>query len=230
MYSIFKSPYFDVNTLLKTTLFVALALVVQYLTIGFSYASNVSAPVASAIQIADKYGSETRYTILRNGKRIGEHTVIFEQLEDSLTVSVESNIKVTVLKIPVFRFHYTATEVWHDNQLQSVTAVTTEGGQSVTISYDKSTTAKIVAYASNHWHPGVLKSQQVFNTITGNLSQISLTKQGNEELDTQSSRTAASHYRYAGDIEADVWYDDRGLWVKLQFMGEDGSVITYIRE
>jgi len=176
------------------------------------------------------YGPETRYVIRRNGKRIGKHTVKFEQIDNTLTVKVESDIKVTVLKIPVYTFRYTATELWRDSTLRSVVATTTENGESNTVTFDASNSEQRSTFASNHWHPGVLESKHVFNTLTGNISDITLTKIGHEQLQTESSIISASHYRYTGDIEADVWYDDEHLWAKLQFKGEDASLITYLRD
>lgn len=204
-------------------------LLVTNICLGFSYASSETTTAASATQIAEKYGPETRYAIFRNGKRIGTHSVKFEKLEDSLSVTVESDIKVTILKIPVFRFNYKATELWKGNELKSVAAITREDGQSNTVTYEASESGKKMAYASNHWHAGVLSTQSVFNTITGNISQVSLARIGVDVLNIQSSKVPTTHYRYSGDIEADVWYDDEGLWAKLQFKGEDASVISYER-
>jgi len=40
----------------------------------------------------------------------------------------------------------------------------------------------------------------------------------------------AEHYQYDDDIKANVWYDNDGRWLKMKFVGEDGSVIQYLRE
>lgn len=193
-------------------------------------ASDNLPTMPSAEQLAEQYGPETRFTITRKGKKIGTHVLTFDKLDDSLRVNVESNIKVTILKIPVFRFRYTATEVWRDNQLSFVSATTVEDGESKTVGFDTTLADAPAAFASNHWHRGVLSETQIFNTITGDVSQVSLTKIGAEILDNGSKTIEATRYRYSGDIEADVWYDNEGLWARLQFKGEDSSTIDYKRD
>ena len=37
----------------------------------------------------------------------------------------------------------------------------------------------------------------------------------------------ATLYRYTGDLDTEVWYDDEGRWVRMRFKAKDGSVITY---
>ena len=72
------------------------------------------------------YPAITQFTITRNGKKVGTHTLAFSSEENRLSVAVESNIKVTILKIPVFRFNYVSTELWANNQLMNVTARTNQ--------------------------------------------------------------------------------------------------------
>jgi len=38
---------------------------------------------------------------------------------------------------------------------------------------------------------------------------------------------AAKKYAYSGDFVTQVWYDSHGRWVKMQFLGRDGSKIEY---
>jgi len=59
------------------------------------------------------------------------------------------------------------------------------------------------------------------------MSQVVIDRVGNETLQDNNTSINANRYRYTGDIQADVWYDDENRWVKLEFKGEDGNVISY---
>lgn len=187
----------------------------------------------SAQAIADAYGDQTKYRISRNGKTIGEHVLTFEQIGDELIVKVDSKITVRILKIPVYRLSYKAEERWVDGSLLTAAATTVENGESTTVSLDNSTAVDEkdhIAFASNHWHPGVLTGASVFNTLTGEESRITVTHLGTEELETASGTITAEHYQYDDDIQANVWYDTDGLWLLMKFKGQDGSVIQYTRQ
>ncbi|MEM7258836.1 MAG: DUF6134 family protein, partial [Pseudomonadota bacterium] len=187
--------------------------------------------------IAALYDGGATYTIFRKGKPIGTHKVDIAVADKRLTVDVTSKIRVTVLKIPVFSFDYRATEQWQDNTLLSVesevqendkntiVSMTTQGDQTTLSTGKEKLTTDRLDYTSNHWNPSVLGSRRVFNTLTGQASDVSIAL-----IDEQSevNGVAATRYRYSGDIEAEVWYDRQGRWVKLQFKGEDGSKIEYI--
>ena len=206
----------------------------------FAYASENSNP--GARQLAERYGAVTRYGITRKGKKIGDHEVRFSSNDDRLHVSVESRIQVTVLKIPVFTFHYVSEEIWEDDQLMSVTGTTTENRTvtKVSMSNDETGSQLIRAaepknvgrlhFASNHWNANVIGSQRIFNTITGNESVIAMQSMGEEQIETGRGMIDTDHYRIAGQIQADVWYDKNLVWTRLAFKGKDGSQIDYLIE
>ena len=55
-----------------------------------------------------------------------------------------------------------------------------------------------------------------------------VTPLGREKVKTATGRVDANHYRYAGDVTKDQWFDDSGRWVKTLFKASDGSTIEYI--
>lgn len=205
-------------------------------------ANTDTASRPAAQELADRYRSVTRYAITRKGDRIGRHEVRFTRSGDRLTVSVESNIRVTVLKIPVFSFNYVGEEIWENNQLTSVMATTTENRDvsKVSMTNDKAgsqlvspkgtTTVDRLLFASNHWNANVVGSQRIFNTITGNASVIEMRSMGEEEIATGRGLITSDRYQITGDIQADVWYDKDLVWSRLAFKGKDGSQIDYLLE
>ncbi len=186
------------------------------------------------------YAPTTNYKIFRKGKRIGSHSVSFEVNGDAVMVRVKSDIVVTVLKVPVFKFNYAATEKWENGQLIEVNARVTEKGKSRKNTLKKeaggyrltnesgSTVVDEVPFSSNHWNPGVLSSKTIFNTLTGKPNKVIIEDAGPDTIKTGSSTIEAHHYIYTGALSAETWYDANGRWVKLLFKGEDGSAIEYV--
>jgi len=194
----------------------------------------------SADERALSYPDTTRYKIERNGKNIGTHTVTFTHSGSGLQVDVLSKIKVTILKVPVYRFNYSANEIWENGNLVQVNARTddngsvsnatllaqNDGGVQLTNSEGTSNVGAL-PFSSNHWNAEVVSANTIFNTLTGKLNTVEIANLGAERLRANGMEVAATRYRYSGDFAADVWYDDRDRWVKLEFKNDDGSLISY---
>jgi hypothetical protein len=67
----------------------------------------------------------------------------------------------------------------------------------------------------------------LINTLNGELSRVTIKKIGKEIISAQGRAILALKFVYSGDVDALVWYTDKGHWVKLQFAGKDGSRIDY---
>ena len=107
-----------------------------------------------------------------------------------------------------------------------VTAEASKTGFSVRTSH-KTYQVKSNLFPTNHWNSLVLGQNQVLNTITGLVNEVSIRDDGLEEVSTERGMINATKYSYTGQLETTVWYDQRGRWVKMEFSGKDGSTITY---
>ncbi len=200
----------------------------------------VSSQTTSAIEVAALYEPETRYSIYRKGKKIGEHSLNISTTESDVRVSVESQITVRVLKVPVFKFSYQSSELWENDQLTSVESVTVTNRKtekasleningSSTLRNDTGTTkTDLLPFATNHWHIGAVEQTVLFNTVKGTAGRVQVEKIPNEKLQIDQKELSVTHYKYTGDIVAESWYDSNNRWVKLAFLGSDGSQITYL--
>ena len=83
-------------------------------------------------------------------------------------------------------------------------------------------------YPTNHWNAGVLGQNKVLNTLTGELNNIEIIEKGYEVVETGQGKVKAMRYAYTGDLETEIWYDDKKRWVGMKFVGSDGSLITYL--
>jgi len=198
----------------------------------------------SATDAAGLYDTETTYTIVRKGNNIGTHSLSFSQSEAPLVVTAKSNIKVTALKIPVFRFNYQSTENWQSDRLVSVESTAKTGKKTEKsslqnyenksqVSYTdtqgntKQESAARIDYATNHWNINAVQQSILFNTIKGVASNVVITNHGQKTIEINGTSLNTTHYEYTGDLQVESWYDQNNRWVKLLFLGSDGSEISY---
>ena len=191
-------------------------------------------------RLTELYGEEARWGIHRKNKRIGTHTVSFDETDDALVVTIESVIRVSVLKIPVYRFRYLARERWTDGELMKASATVTENGKvthtlmrrnedrTIMRGPDGESEVPALQYATNHWHAGVLEASSVFNTITGTSNDVQITADGSGQLEQiDGDALTYTRYRYDGQLNLESWYDDSGRWLGMRFPGEDGNPVEY---
>lgn len=188
------------------------------------------------------YGDDMLFTVKREGKAIGTHSVKFSSDGDAFLVDTETRLKVKFLFFTAYRFEYTAQEIWQNGEVRQVFADTNNNGKD--LSYEMTFDGGQVAikegeannvfqlepntYPSNHWHPRVLGADVIINTLSGIPNQVEITPRDWELVQTGQGERRAQRYEYSGEL-ADVssWYDETGRWVALEFKGDDGSTITY---
>ena len=186
------------------------------------------------------YGGPITFDVLRNGGKVGEHRVSFQhQPGGILVVDVDFSLTVTWLGLPVYRYAYEAVEQWRAGRLVSlwarqdddgdetqVKAVSEDDGMTIT-GLQGTLRAEAGLFPTNHWNAGVLSQTQVLNTLSGEVSRVSIRPTQRDIVEAEGRSVPATGYRYTGDIETSVWYDDLGRWVKMRFTAKDGSVIDY---
>lgn len=185
------------------------------------------------------YGDEIIFDIYRKEQLIGTHTVTFEEDGNTLRVFSKSDITIRILGLPLYSFIYSSREIWQHGQLISIEAETDDDGDKSSMRaqrhngmldvFSASTQSRVPGsiYPTTHWNSGVIGSTQILNTITGQINAITMQDLGIETVKTASGSRLARHYAYRGDLETDLWYDMKGLWVKMRFPGKDGVAIEY---
>lgn len=202
----------------------------------------LSAPVGHATPIdpVSLYGNKIEFDVLREGKVVGEHVTRFEQSDQDLYVTSNMNIDIFILFVPVYAFDYVTTEKWVAGKMVSLDANVIDGSDRVAFSARHQGNKMLIEQAgrqisiapdvltTNHWNVDVVQDQQVLNTLTGNLNDVTITDKGLEEVMTLNGPVEARRYDYSGDLkDTSVWYDQHGRWVKLRFLARDGSTIEY---
>lgn len=222
----------------------------RYFTMLFSIILSLNVTSAGAntplrIDPLKLYGPEIGYDIVRNGVVIGRHNMRFQDNQGRLQVSAQTEIDMSILFIPVYRFRYQATEIWEQGKLASLSVAVDDDGQKsqiTTANSDRPTLLTIQTMrpdqqseiaispeilTTNHWNPAVIKQNKVLNTLTGRLNQVQIIDHGTDRLADLSMD--AHKYEYTGQLkDVFVWYTSSGQWVKLSFKAKDGSQIEYI--
>ena len=72
-------------------------------------------------------GEPLRYTVLRNGKEVGSHSVTFREVEDRLEVDTVFQIQISFLFFR-YDYSYTSTGFWRDGALIAMEAQVDDDG------------------------------------------------------------------------------------------------------
>jgi hypothetical protein len=186
------------------------------------------------------YGDEIRFDVLRDGDKVGAHVVRFARDGDSISVHASFGIAIKILGFTVYSYSYVSRSLWRGGRVIELEARVDDDGaehrvragaddQGLEVSGPDGTfVAPVDILPTDHWNAAVLRSDLVLNTLTGNLNRVQIVDLGAAVVETSGGGRQARHFRYTGELEADVWYDAEGRWVKLRFKAEDGSTIDYV--
>ena len=145
-----------------------------------------------------------------------------------------------MLFFTAFRYLYESEGRWRHGRLHSLNATVSDNGKPSFIEAaregarmsirtgDTNFATDNTLFPTNHWNAGVLPQSRVLNTLTGRINNVSIEPRGRETVRTERGEVVATRHVYSGELEAEVWYDDAGRWVKLRFKGRDGSTIEYV--
>lgn len=186
------------------------------------------------------YGDRILFDVLRKGSVVGQHETVFERKDGTLIVTSIMNIEIKALFFNVYSFDYRSVEYWRKGQLSELKVDVNDGGEitDIDITHEDATAliktnGEIIKddkafLSTNHWNSDVLDEDRVFNTLTGSFNDVTITHQGKEDVTIGETTILANRYEYRGELtDTWVWYDDKGRWVKLEFIARDGSTITY---
>jgi len=199
---------------------------------------QLQAFIADPVKI---YGNTAVYQVFRDGKEIGRHVLTFTLADKELTISVDSNLAVKVLGVTVYRYRYTAEEVWSGGELVSVisgikdnrkalqTIEALNRGSYWTIKKKGvERTSSSPEFSTNHWHPGALFAARIYHPLHGRVYSGNAAAFGWERVVSEDGVSrSARKFRYSKGFNADVWYDEHWRWLKLEFAADDGSRIVY---
>ena len=210
--------------------------------LGGAGASLLATGAANASILAPP-GNRLAFSVLREGKEIGTHTLIFARNGDVWTIQVAIDLLIKLGPVPLFRYEHRATEIWNGASFASVEAQTNDDGARTTLRAQRGPDAVIVgssqqgkydapanALPSTHWNRRMLDGPFI-NTQTGQLMKSAVSPRGAGVVETASGRSVSvRRYEIAGPPVLETWYDERLTWTGLQFKARDGSQVIYKRQ
>ena len=185
------------------------------------------------------YGDSLVFKVLRDGTPVGYHRVDFRDQGSDVIVDTKFLVEIDFLFITAYRYKYESTEVWRDGCLAELRAITDDDGDRSSVNATGNGSGLLVTgpdggvvsaprlFPTNHWNSGVIGSEKVLNTITGQVDDVQIVDRGASTVTARGETVTAQRFTYTGDLDVDVWYDEEGRWVKMRFE-KDGATIEYV--
>ncbi|MCC7426291.1 MAG: hypothetical protein IT557_05270 [Alphaproteobacteria bacterium] len=182
------------------------------------------------------------FAVLRNGARIGQHTVALSRAAETTTVEIRADIAVGIGPFVLYRYAHQVRETWRAGALQRFESETNDDGTRYRILAERRPEGLVIEGAASgrvllpanalpltHWNKDCL-SVPVFHPQTGEALAARVEPRGQEAVALASGRTVtASRYAISGDVVLESWYDPARVWTALTARGRDGSLIEYRR-
>jgi len=192
------------------------------------------------MEAARLYDDRHVFDILRDGRTVGRHEVVFMADGDRLSVRVYMEITIPFLFFTAYRYRYRSDSLWGDHGLLRLSAETDDNGERSAVRAEWTgqgfaidgptgrTRVDAPLFPTDHWNAAVIGRDRVLNTITGGVNAVSIVAEGTDRLSTPQGIVEATRYRYSGDVKNLVWYDATGRWAGMRFAARDGSTIEYV--
>ena len=183
-----------------------------------------------------------RFRLIRHDSEIGRHIVTFETRDDTLTVRVAVDSRVTLLSVPIVHYRHRVVETWQGETLTSLTSETDKNGRLGWMNARRTAEGLVVlgsqtdryiapdsAIGTTYWNKRMLDGPMI-SLEDGVLLHPKVTR-GAADLIPLASGTSvvADHYRLSGSFNVDIWYDHADTWAGLALTVADGSRIHYER-
>lgn len=179
------------------------------------------------------------FTVLRGDDEIGRHEMLFRREGDELSVDVRTRIAVKVLFVTAYRFEHDGQELWRGGRLVRLDSTTNDDGTRHALHAEATGAGLRVSgdgrdsdvdgtiVPASLWNEGVLRGGSILNTLDGRAMAVTVQDLGPETVNVRGRPVEARHYRVAGELERDLWFDSNSVLVQVRFPGRDGSVIRY---
>ena len=191
---------------------------------------------------------ETRiFTVGVDGKKAGDYQLTISRLADgSLATSAASDVRVTILAIPVYTYTYRGREVWKGGRLQHFESSGKEKGKEFAIRADADgSTLRVVAngverrtrpevWMTSCWQlpEARYRNREVLllGCDTGADVQGHLQFVASESIKVAGQMQTCAHYRVMKDVVHDVWYDGQERMVRDEWVSSGHRTVVEMTE
>ncbi len=201
----------------------------------FLCAAVLSIPAWSAAHAAD---SETReFNVYVDGKRAGAASMTIARADDgTTTVAADTEVKVKVLGLNAYSYVYRGQETWKGGKLQKLESTCNDDGKRFVVSAAAETGGirirvnnqeRMVSsdiWLTSYWNRPDKKvldqTIPIVDADTGRDLEGKVTFVGQEQLNLAGQVQNVLHYKLAGKLNVDLWYDSSDRLVRQEWVEE----------
>lgn len=185
------------------------------------------------------------FAVTLDDQPIGVHR--FRIAEDDATRVVESEaaFDVRILRVPVYRYRHSNTEIWRDGCLKQIESETDANGRRHAVDLSKTaqgytiaTLGRTKAYEVGclmsfaYWDQRILRQRRLLNTQTGELIAVEIQPLGESKREIANQTLTVEGFRILAEpqnIDIKVFYHRAdGRWVALESVLENGRILRYL--
>jgi hypothetical protein len=208
------------------------------LAAGWSLVTGLPRAAAADREIRD-------FAIRVDGKEAGTYHVNWVRQDNGTeTFAAQSEVRVTILAIPVYTYSYSGQETWRAGRLQHFESTGKEKskpfavkavaeGDVLRVSYNGGTGQTV---AGDVWLTSCLKLPQaerrngaiaLLGCDTGAVLNGQIQFVGNESISLAGQQQLCSHYRVIkAGIPYEVWYDGQERMVRKEWVADDHRTVV----
>ena len=177
------------------------------------------------------------FSVTVDGKAAGNYHMVIQRRDDgSFVMGAQADVTLKYVVIS-YNYKYRGTEVWKDGRLLQLDSATDDDGKKYTVNavaegnglrvkangYER--LAKADVWLSTYWKLPDAKYRNaavpLIDADTGRDLNATLQLVGNEQIKVAGQSVSAAHYRLAGDVKVDLWYDAQERMLRQDSL-EDG--------
>ncbi|WP_439815042.1 DUF6134 family protein [Zavarzinia sp. CC-PAN008] len=182
------------------------------------------------------------YEITRDGGAIGRQVFTFDTDGAQMSVRHQTEIDVRIAFIRVYAYRQEAVETWRDGRLVAVTANTDDDGDIRRLQVRADAGGLVIdgsahqgsamaeALPNSYWNVDTVRAAHLIDIEDGTPVAQRLELAGAEMVQAAGQTVQATRYRMVdadGALKRELWYDSRGLLVRIRVKGSDGSIIEW---
>ncbi|MCW8916634.1 MAG: DUF6134 family protein [Magnetovibrio sp.] len=190
-------------------------------------------------------GPETlNFQVLRNGKPVGTHRITISNIKNQIRVDLHTQIKIDGFFTTSYAFDHTSQETWAGGQLLDMTSITDNDGNHMSVIAHPEEDSLIINSVINGrdrlqilplgimptslWNADLIGRTQLLNSQDGKILDVSVKNLGTENIPVHGILTQTHHYGISGEFTRELWFDEDGKLVKVEFPDKSKTTITFI--
>jgi hypothetical protein len=177
------------------------------------------------------------YAISRDGAPVGQQRMEFVGDGEKLRIISHTQLDVTLLGMSLYGFDQQTEELRDGGRIISLTSEADDDGKDKKVSLtlqgdllkgDYNGTQRNLdptLVTSLFWQKPATGDTQVINCLNGKVRDVTVTDVGAETLSLPIGKVETRHYRVAGELKRDLWYDANSILVAGEAIANDGSTV-----